>query len=88
MSKFYVGQRVRVIRCDLRPAFVGAETVITGRAEFVDQSWRGGDSWWGYPVALADGFLPPADYLEPILYDGNQTVEWSECLWQPEGVAA
>ena len=26
--------------------------------------------------------------LDPILYDGNQLVSWSECAWQPEGVSA
>lgn len=28
------------------------------------------------------------DHLEPIVPEGMQPVAWSECLWQPVGVAA
>lgn len=31
-------------------------------------------------------FSPSAEQLEPIQYDGNKVIEWSECLWQPEHI--
>ncbi|ALN79483.1 hypothetical protein LA76x_1326 [Lysobacter antibioticus] len=41
-----------------------------------------------FPV-YSDGALCAYSWqLEPARYDGMQPVDWSECLWQPEGVAA
>jgi hypothetical protein len=39
------------------------------------------DSPTGYAL-----FSPSAEQLEPIQYDGNKVIEWSECLWQPEHI--
>lgn len=83
MTTFYVGQRVRVVRTHWSLSYLrGSETVLT---MFDGERWhttlRMNDH--GYWIGAPECF-------EPILYDGNKTVEWSECLWQPErtGVAA
>jgi hypothetical protein len=95
MSAFKIGQRVRLAR-PLKPEFLGQEGVITdfdsapkgtmpgtGRRLTIDCNC--GVAWDKNDGAVS---WQHTDQLEPILYDGNQLVEWSECLWQPEGQAA
>ncbi|MGE7136014.1 hypothetical protein ACQKIE_00075 [Luteibacter sp. NPDC031894] len=86
MSRFYVGQRVRVIRVrDPDPecqAVLGAEGVVN--ALNVENKM---DEWGNVGVTI-DGdsgwcFLPSD--LEPAT-DANDKIEWSECIWQPEHV--
>jgi hypothetical protein len=94
MAAFYVGQRVRIVRVKSYPEVLGREAVITG---FVSDAWDGEREYAGWQldfkvqkiksVAPALYVARPSD-IEPILYDGNQLVSWSECLWQPEGQAA
>ena len=89
MTTFYVGQRVRVVSdC------VGGATQLIGSEGVVNDlncTNEGGESGnIGVSIGDEDDWCFPPDCLEPILYDGNKTVEWSECLWQPKrtGVAA
>ncbi|WND79412.1 hypothetical protein [Lysobacter capsici] len=64
-----------------------------------DWDWRQGcdvDVCWdkaglctsGYRHAAGECIHCHTDDLEPLIPDGMQPVVWSECLWQPEGVAA
>ena len=87
MSALRVGMRARV-RWSLHfPKFEGRECVITaGPCVFYSPSRQA--FYEGWDTDLGPDFGPTSDQLEPILYDGNQLVEWSECLWQPEGQAA
>jgi hypothetical protein len=85
VSAFYVGQRVRVVRVYTpTTARVGWEGVVNelGCFDKRDRPAIGvtinGDPDWCFP----------ADFLEPIVDDGRKVVSWSDCLWQPEGVAA
>ena len=82
MSRFYVGQRVRIVRDiwgDTRH-LIGKECVISDLAR---------DEFPGMPIGLAEhpNFDFSPDELEPILYDGNQLVSWESMkdLWTPAG---
>ena len=85
MAKFFVGQRVRIINSLFFPEYIGKETVITEPLQ-VRSGFFVPSPWLGYGVQIDPFFNPPAEFLEPLQYDGMQPVEWSECLWQPEGV--
>jgi len=87
MAKFFVGQRVRVVACDYEPMtyMIGAEGIVNeldclnarNIPGHVGITVRGNERWC---------FLPWE--LEPIVPEGMQPCEWSECLWQPEGLHA
>jgi len=89
MTTFYVGQRVRLARPQ-HPRHMG----MTGTVSAIFPERQG----FSYIVnceiipdgPLVSGAVPEThtDRLEPILYDGNQLVSWSECAWKPEGVEA
>jgi hypothetical protein len=92
MATFFVGQRVRLINpkdprnmgLEGRIAdfhFVPAGTQVIGG--FVDIDCDCIVNWVDGDTTVCD-----TASLEPILPDGMQPVSWSECLWQPEGVAA
>jgi len=89
MSRFFVGQRVRVVRADY-PENEGIEVVITGINQ-VGMSAIDGQTFVGYGVNITNRFgnsaIAREDQLEPIT-DRNTKVEWSECAWQPNGVSA
>ena len=87
MSRFYVGQRVRLVYVS-KPEnkhLVGMECSIVSVSTFIDGTPGLGLSIT--PLAKS-GWLAEPEWVEPILYDGNQLVSWEECLWQPEGQAA
>lgn len=102
MTTFYVGQRVRIKYSKGWPELAGTEgTIVWAVDELheptgVHMEWAVAPDVWGgvlspRPGRFGDGcFGASSDQLEPILYDGNKTVEWSECLWQPnrQGVPA
>lgn len=59
---------------------VGKEGRIT-KASTVYQ-----DSWFVDSALTCPSGHPcswKSKHLEPIQYDGNKVIEWSECLWQP-----
>ena len=98
MSRFYVGQRVRILWSTGWPELAGQEGVIVAAADGymvagARSQWIVAPDAWGSHFSPREGtrgggrFGPHSDQLAPA-YDGNQLVEWSECLWQPEGQAA
>lgn len=77
MSKFFVGQRVRIIDC--RPAsgrsLIGMETVITGDER---GCWLLAVDWPSTPGVRARVWKEDApDYLSPILPDGHRPSEYT-----------
>jgi len=85
MAAFRIGQRVRIVRVEIDFWALGKEATVACHESN------------GKLGILVDGFRSPhpsgectvwPDQIEPIQYDGNQLVSWSECLWQPEGQAA
>ena len=99
MSKFYVGQRVRIVRaCEWDgvgplPIPAGTEGVITKLA-FAPKGTPttcGGrliesvDCWIQTPIRLCSA---PFWRIEPIQPERNQTIAWSQCVWKPEHMRA
>ena len=91
MSRFYVGQRVRIVAAYTQRgiAEVGKEGVITGV--------RSGSEYRGpaiysldiSPFELIDGgtYGLGEDQLEPAT-DSYDVVSWKDCVWQPEHLRA
>jgi hypothetical protein len=97
MSKFYVGQRVRIRWCLSWPELAGAEGVIVGRKTCTDlktwklMDWEVAPDAWGdssAPGSCGRYFAPSSDQLEPLQPERNQTIAWSECVWKPEHMRA
>lgn len=94
MATFYVGQRVRIKWSRNWPELDGTEGVIVGRETCTDQDtgkileWEVAPDAWGDSLEPGGfrSFAPNSDQLEPIQYDGNKVIKWSECLWQPEHI--
>lgn len=90
--KFYVGQRVRVVRPDLgslaRGLVVGDVGTIDSFCRFVD--FRVEVDGKSNPRTFIPTFPMWADELEPILDDGRQAISWADMadLWTPERVEA
>ena len=94
MRRFKVGDKVRIARSPDQSR-IGLTAQITQFTSFVETS---GSRWIGIikkgtEMCVLDlqapvpGFFVayPHDYLEPV-YDGNEKVAWSACIWQPQGV--
>lgn len=87
MSKFKVGDRVRIIYSNGWPGLAGETGVIIGisddRGVLGDSEWDVSvDSWGGqiapYPsLCGAMLYAPSSRQLEPILYNGAQPSEFS-----------
>lgn len=86
MSRLKVGQRVRVkyVENECNKALVGAEGTVTQIIETKDEIVL-----YGLDISplqrvgsFAVGLM--REQLEPANYDGNDLVEWSGTLWQPE----
>lgn len=75
MSKFFVGQRVRIVGCDTqanRPLIGRESTVLHVGSMFCTLEQKGAQGhgrWAHYNLAPA--------------YDGNEVVSWESCKWQP-----
>jgi hypothetical protein len=99
MTTFYVGQRVRVVAGDyfvgcegrvvgpLSMSYSNRDRAFTYgypvQVDGADNRIVGEGSYTMFASGEYGCFTPRPSKLEPILYDGNKTVEWSECLWQP-----
>lgn len=87
MSKFFVGQRVRILYSDGWPELAGSEGVISSvcpnRGINGRSQWRVAPMQWGsheapYPSPLgARNFAPNEDQLEPILPEGSAPSEFT-----------
>lgn len=78
--RFYVGCRVKIIKSDSYPHFVGLHATIVGPA--------GNGDDWGLAI---DDTPPPPPYphwthtepnLEPI-WPGSEKTTWAACMWKP-----
>lgn len=98
MSRFFVGQRVRILWSRGWPELAGQLGAIVARSptkgvEGISE-WRVAPDVWGSHEAPRRGdngaslFAPNSNQLEPIQDPGREVVSWSECLWKPEGVTA
>jgi hypothetical protein len=90
MSKFYVGQRVRIVRADVNPHLIGTEARIIG-------PYRKGrnktlPAWYGWPLDVrgssGNQIVAEEWKIEPLQPERNQTIAWSECVWKPEHMRA
>lgn len=101
MSKFYVGQRVRLARpfCQKNHGLTGVIRELSDEP-FVSKHgtvWsRAVNCFCDWDNCLRDGpyelgFNGTAchtDQLEPLQPERNQTIAWSECVWKPEHMRA
>lgn len=91
---FKIGDRVVVIRDDLRPEFVGAVTRITSELRHCARVWFSTTLVMAADVYETELVFPgtkkPSVYrpqdLELYRPDDRERVSWSECLWQPRKV--
>lgn len=89
MSRFFVGQRVRLKWSHTFPQYVGRE----GRIVKIGMFWQRHAfelegrvvEFFGHVMDFDHEFAPEASQLEPILPEGHQPTTWSECLWRPDG---
>lgn len=91
MATFYVGQRVRIVGAGASLFLIGTEARIVRWSDRAfcrqrEEVYSG----WILDVQAVDGapFCARPEWIEPIVDDGRKVIEWSECLWQPEGIAA
>lgn len=92
MSKFRVGQRVRLIK-SLKGKYVGLEATITSGLHSspianlgfevqhnlysLDIEGKGPISPQGHTWAAPESWLAP-------VYDGWDKISWDECIWRPK----
>jgi len=80
MATFRVGQRVRLVYTYRLHHLLGVEATIV----FVDEN----DPEQPYEIKLKDSIeanqWPRPHQLEPVQHDGNKTISWDICCWQPE----
>lgn len=89
MSRFFVGQRVRIVYTTQHHEFLGVETRIVGfgywpangKNRLIDATCRVDLPPFGKNKAV----VVAECQLEPILPEGQQPTTWSECLWRPDG---
>jgi hypothetical protein len=85
--KFSVGDHVRVTYSPACPHLVGTITTIT---EDMGMGYGLGvrdEIWYATNLRDTDGeeWIYPSSSLEPV-YDGNETVSWESCAWQPKTI--
>lgn len=95
MARFYVGQRVRIVKTYIWPELLGTEATILGGEEHVKNTVTGKE-WFGYRIGPdvwgGSNIFPNGNFLcargeclEPIT-DANDLVTWESMrdLWVPE----
>lgn len=86
MSRFYVGQRVRLVRCRNAKWANGREATIVARASVhIGLHWRIRVD--GVPGPLGGGWETLERHLEPPT-DSYDVVRWEGCVWKPEHLRA
>jgi hypothetical protein len=97
MDRFFIAQRVRILRHPRQPELEGQAGRIVGRITRVRRRDQplGEDSHWLVAPDGVDGAPPTrttraialaAEQLEPLRPEGMVAVEWIDCAWQPEQV--
>lgn len=91
MSKFKVGDRVRIIRTQKYPQCLGMICAIKGGLKLRTDLSTGKRLLRYQLDILAPGSphhaLVMPSQIEPY-YDGDEPAKWSECVWQPKQVTA
>jgi hypothetical protein len=84
MATFFVGQRVRLVR-PRHPCYQGLEGRIRAMG-----FWPKGTPTMSTPtIGDCDCVVDWEDQQASLCHtDRLEPIAWSECLWQPEGVAA
>lgn len=95
MSRFFVGQRVRILFSEGWPELAGETgTIEASRVPIAHGADAGSLGWPVAPDAWCSSRPPcvgvhgavrlacPERNLQP-LYDGNQAVSWETCAWRP-----
>lgn len=99
MSKFYVGQRVRLItsRFGITTGRIGTVRSAPYMAIYTGSQVSGlsAPRLWvaldidGYPSVKKPHWDCPVEWLEPISgTDPQETTTWAHCAWRPEMVRA
>lgn len=92
MATFYVGQRVRFAKAETMFGlpFEGMECRVTKAITHALNPHTGEvfDADYRIDFDCGQALAVFGRQLEPIVDDGRKVVEWSDCLWQPEGIAA
>jgi len=85
MSRFFIGQRVRIKWSKYWPYLAGEQGTIARRVDNGDGDWVVAPDCWGdtHPLDDDEEFGPGEEQLEPAT-DGNMLVSWSDCAWRPE----
>lgn len=91
MSRFYVGQRVKVVRYpddgnSRGIVKVGDECTISGTANEPNEGFnpnRDRDLSVKHP-SFDGPMMAPSYCFEPIIPTGHQVTSWDHCLWMPE----
>ena len=93
MSRFYVGQRVRVVRYPDRGntrgiAKIGDECVVAGTPNEPNEGFNPNlDRDLSVKHPCCDGpMMAPSYCFEPITPSGHKITSWDECLWMPEHI--
>lgn len=85
MSRFYVGQMVRIVSASLYPGMVGMECVI----DAMNVACLGPDGreflGFGLSVRVPSGAkaVAKSHQIEPIT-DSYDVTSWDTCVWRPE----
>lgn len=89
MAKFFVGQRVKLVRARTETGRMNlgcVATIVALGDDLLDKFNNPAEAFIDYDNGAKSAVM--LWQIEPIQYDGMQPVEWSECLWQPEGISA
>lgn len=75
MSKFYVGQRVRIVRCLLFPQFLGKETIVTELGPWETVQGNIATIRVDIPGPFGKGLVAQDDQVEPLTPSGHAPAE-------------
>jgi hypothetical protein len=86
MSKFYVGQLVRIV--DYRyPGYVDGDPTLVGKVATItakDHDSLVHRRWFlDLPSNRENRAVCPIEQILEPVYDGDVPVAWSECAWRP-----
>lgn len=89
-ARFYVGQRVRVVRAENNPGVNGTETHIialglkAGEEVFGGRNECDADCMLALKTRWGTHYLADFEQIEPLTDPGRQVVSWEGSIWMPE----